>query len=79
MEFHVTVAGIAPDVAALDAAFRALDPAAVVDFDPDRRQLRIAAALGHADVGRVLTQAGHRVPDHAIEQQPSVCCGGCSG
>lgn len=79
MEFHVAVVGAAPDVAALDAAFRALDPAAVVDFDPSRGQLRIAAAMGPADVGRALAQAGHPVPDQAIEQQASVCCGGCSG
>lgn len=79
MEFHVRVAATAADIAALEAAFRAVDPAALVDFDPGRRQLRIAAAMGPADVGRVLERAGHPVPAGAIEQQPSVCCGGCSG
>ncbi len=79
MEFHVTLGRGAPDLAALDAAFRAMDPAAVVDFDTGRDQLRISAALGTVDVGRVLAQAGYPIELAAIEPQPSVCCGGCSG
>ena len=79
MEFHVRVGNAAPDIDALDAAFRAMDPAAVVDFDAAHRHLRISAALGAADIGRVLVQAGYPIELGVIEPQPSVCCGGCSG
>jgi hypothetical protein len=79
MEFHVTLTHVPPDTAALETAFRLVDPAAVVDLDPTGRTLRIAAAVNTADVRIVLALAGCDVPLERIELQPSVCCGGCSG
>ena len=43
MEFIVRIAGQTPDVAVIDEALRAVDPAAVVDVEADT--LRIAGAF----------------------------------
>jgi hypothetical protein len=79
MEFHVTLDDAPPDLPMLEKAFRSLDPAAVVDMDPTGHTLRIAAAVGTADVRILLAMTGCVVPLDRIEPQPSVCCGGCSG
>lgn len=79
MEFHVTLDDASPDLPQLEKAFQTVDPAAVVDLVPGGRTLRIAAALGTADVRTLLATAGCVVPIECIESQPSVCCGGCSG
>ncbi|WP_332687955.1 hypothetical protein [Devosia sp.] len=79
MEFHVTLAGLPPEVSALEIAFRAIDPAAIVDWDPTGRTLRIAAAVNAADVGALLAREGYSVSPDRIQPQPSICCGSCSG
>jgi hypothetical protein len=79
MEFHVKLDDASPDLPQLEKAFQTVDPAAVVDLVPDGRTLRIAAALGTADVRILLARTGCVVSIERIEPQPSVCCGGCSG
>ena len=78
MEFHVRIAGAAVDLAAVERGLLELDPAGVVDLH-GTGLLRISTAAGAADLATVLAAAGHPVAPASIEQQPSVCCGGCSG
>lgn len=79
MEYHVTLTGPHPDLAAIAAALHERDPAAVLDLAPSTGTLRIAAALGVQDIAALLAAARHPVEPGAIRPQPSVCCGGCSG
>lgn len=68
-----------PDVAALDRAIVAVDPAALVDLDADGRTIRMATVLTRAEVLACLAEAGLPADDARLRQLPSVCCGGCSG
>jgi len=79
MEFHVQLTKPVADLTLIATALEALDPAAQVDVDPRKRQLRVAAHLEAADVLRVLQRAGYPVLPQEIAQQPSICCGGCGG
>ena len=80
MEFRVILptAAQAP-LARIETALRAVDPAAIIDLDPKGPALRIAAAVGAADVRVAMAIAGCPVSEGQVEPQPSVCCGGCSG
>ncbi|WP_246606487.1 hypothetical protein [Novilysobacter antarcticus] len=85
-EFHVDMgdrvgaATIDPQaLARIEDAIYDVDPAAVVDFTPASRRLRVAAALDSDHLAVVLGFAGYPVEPDAIEQLPSICCGGCSG
>lgn len=79
MEFHIRLAGTRPDLAAIDEAVRAVDPAAVVDIDPTGAVLRVMAAMSADELACRVTGAGHPVAGDEVAQLPSVCCGGCSG
>ncbi|KAF1693131.1 hypothetical protein [Pseudoxanthomonas koreensis] len=79
MEFHVHVAGKALDLDALEARLLAVDPAAVLDLDSAATTLRISTLAQAQDLAEALAAAGQPVALHDIEQQPSVCCGGCGG
>lgn len=68
-----------PDLAPLDRAIAALDPAALVDLDADGRTIRIATVLTRAELLACLAGAGLPADDARLRQLPSVCCGGCSG
>lgn len=85
-EFHVDMgktagaAAIEPQaLERIEDAIYDLDPAAVIDFTPSSRRLRVAAALDSGHLALVLGVAGYPVEPDAIEQLPSICCGGCSG
>lgn len=79
MEHHVDLTGPLPDWNRIDAVVRAVDPAAMLDIDPQAQQLRIATAVNAIELVSLLNQAGYPVLRDQIRTQPSVCCGGCSG
>lgn len=79
MEYEIPLSGRAADIAAVNTALRAVDPAALADLHPSGSPLRISTSLGAAEVSALVTTTGLATPASAVEQQPSVCCGGCSG
>jgi len=79
MEFHVRIAATPVDVEAIEAGLLALDPAGLIDLDPASRLLRVSTLMAPDELATVLAAAGYPVALNAIEQQPSVCCGGCGG
>lgn len=78
MEFHVRLASPLQELAMLENAITAFDPAAVVDLDASGL-LRVNAAVDAAQLVALAAQAGYVVAPEDVMQQPSVCCGGCSG
>ncbi|MDH5823710.1 hypothetical protein QFW77_12000 [Luteimonas sp. RD2P54] len=79
MEFHVAVPGTPPDLAAVERALAALDPAALVDLDAAGATLRVSTSMAAAQLAALLGSVGCAVGEGQVIQQPSVCCGGCSG
>lgn len=77
MEYRVKLAAAVTALAAVENAIQNVDPAAFVDQDPADGTLRVTAWLNAGDLAHVLLQAGF--PATAVELQPSVCCGDCSG
>ena len=78
MEFHVRASRPLPPLAVIEDALIALDPAAVVDIDWSRG-LRVNAAIDVAGLVALINAAGGEVDVREVEQQPTACCGGCSG
>ncbi|MGY1459478.1 MULTISPECIES: hypothetical protein [unclassified Luteimonas] len=78
MEFHVRASRPMPPLAVIEDALLAFDPSAVVDIDP-AHGLRVNAAIDAAQLMALLNEVGGAVEPGEVEQQPSVCCGGCSG
>lgn len=78
MEFHVRGPRPLPPLAVIEDAVLAMDPASVVDIDPVHG-LRVNAAIGASELVSLLNAVGGHVAPADVEQQPSVCCGGCSG
>ena len=78
MEFHVRASQPLPPLAIIEDALLAFDPASVVDVDLVQG-LRVNAAIDAAARVVLLNGIGARVLPGEVEQQPSVCCGGCSG
>lgn len=79
MEYEVNIAGVAADLAAINEALCAADPAAVADLDPFTPVLRVSAAVTTGELLGLLHETGCEVPPHAVRARPSVCCGGCGG
>lgn len=79
MEIHVRLGSPLPELAMLENAITALDPAAVVDVDAAAGLLRVNAAVDAAQLVALASQAGYVLAPDDVMQQPSVCCGGCSG
>lgn len=78
MEFHVRTANRLPGLAAIQQALVACDPAAVADLHP-LDGLRVSAAIDAVALVGLLNRAGGDVAPADVEQQASVCCGGCGG
>lgn len=78
MEFHVRASRPLPPLAIIEDALLAFDPASVVDVDLVQG-LRVNAAIDAATLVELLNGVGGNVLAGEVEQQPSVCCGGCSG
>lgn len=79
MEFHITLENPIPDLDAIEAAIRDIDPSAVVDIDASGQLLRVAAAVDQDQLIALMGQAALAVARHRVHQVPSICCGGCSG
>jgi hypothetical protein len=77
MEFNVVIDTRTADLARIDEALRDVDPAALVDAEPDG--LRIAGAFDISTLSGILREAGCDLSGQDIVQVPSVCCGGCGG
>jgi hypothetical protein len=78
MEFHVHLATTVPGLAQIERQLLERDPAGLVDLR-GTDLLRVSTCLDHAGLLAVLADAGHALPLQAVQQQPSVCCGGCGG
>ena len=79
MEYHVQLPPGRVDVEAIEKRLLDLDPAGLVDLELLSGRLRVSTLAPRPEVAGVLAAAGHPVALDDIEQQPSVCCGGCSG
>ncbi len=79
MEFRIDIVIDADRLATIEQAIRGVDPAAVVDVDPDGMHLRVAGSFEVVELQLLLQAAGQRVSALQIVQLPSICCGGCSG
>lgn len=79
MEFHIRVPGALSDIGVIENAVRTVDASALVDIDPARPAVRIAASVDLDQLVSVLRQAGYPVTRDDVTQLPSTCCGGCSG
>ncbi len=77
MEFHIRTTS-QPDLQAIEQRLLELDPAGLVDLDA-AGVLRLSTLAQANDLVAVMAAAGHPVALRDIEQQASVCCGGCSG
>ncbi|GAB3096098.1 hypothetical protein [Lysobacter terrae] len=79
MEFLYRITDQAPDLNALERAIANLDPAVVLDTDVSGNAIRISTSLTGHSLLACLRLAGVPATLQDIEQQPSVCCGGCGG
>ncbi len=79
MEFQIRMAGSLPDMYAIDVAIRDVDPAAVIDLNPEIGLMRVAAAMGAAELVSLVNATGYTLVPDQLSQLPSICCGGCGG
>lgn len=79
MEFHVRLFRPIADLASIEFAIQAVDPAALLDIDPASETLRIATGLDAAELATLIGRTGYRLDAEQVIQLPSVCCGGCGG
>lgn len=79
MEYVIHLGGPVADLAAIERQMLEIDPAALIDHDPATATLRCSTCALEVELLPALARAGHNLPFNAVERQPSVCCGGCSG
>ena len=79
MEFHISRDARMPEIAVLEDALLEHDTAAVIDLDAEGGIVRLSTWLETSQLLEVLGRAGWALQPDRIEQQPSVCCGGCGG
>lgn len=79
MQFHIALAGPAPDLERFRGAMAQLDPAALVDRDPLGQHLRVSASLSSCELQDAARSVGWDLADSQIVPQASTCCGGCGG
>lgn len=78
MEFHIALVDASPDPAVVQDTMFDVDPTAVGDLDMSGLLLRVSSSVTAADLIEVLRRTGWPVAEQVV-QQPSICCGGCSG
>ena len=79
MEYRIELFGTAlPSAETLGALLESEDAAAVSELDCTQRVWRVNTSLASAELVELLARLGCRVPPRAVQQLPSVCCGGCS-
>lgn len=79
MKFNIRTNARPVDLASVEQALLAADPAAMIDLDGLNNVLRVSTYLDGAGLQGLFTDAGFAVPLGDVEQLPSECCGGCSG
>lgn len=79
MEFHVRLTNPITDLASIEDAIQAFDPAAQIDIDKLGQNLRVAAFVEATELVSLLDRAGYRVNPLQVVQLPAICCGGCGG
>ena len=78
MEYVFRTAGPVPDLDLIERELAALDPAALLDLDSSGSAVRISTWATARELLACLQAAGIVADPGSLEQQPSVCCGGCS-
>ncbi|CAM0999116.1 HMA domain-containing protein [Rhodanobacter sp. Root179] len=79
MEFHIALVDASPEPGVVQDALFDIDPTAVVDLDMSGLVMRISSSATVTDLVEVLGQVGWTVAPAQVAQQPTICCGGCSG
>lgn len=79
MKFNIRTNGQPIDLASVEQALLAADPAAMIDLDGLNNVLRVSTYLDGAGLQSLIADAGFSVPLGDVELVPSECCGGCSG
>jgi hypothetical protein len=79
MRFLIRTGPAAPDVAALERALQAHDPAALVDLQPGGDAVRLSTWLSEGEIALAMQEAGYPALSSRLERLPSECCGGCGG
>jgi hypothetical protein len=79
MEFHIALVDASPEPGVVQDALFDVDPTAVVDLDMSGLVMRISSSATVTDLVEVLEQVGWTVAPGQVAQQPTICCGGCSG
>ena len=79
MQFRLDIARPIETLGPLEAALRAIDPAALLDLGPDGATVRVASVLGADELCQLATDAGFPVERSRIVGVRSDCCGGCAG
>lgn len=79
MQFRIATHLEHAELGVIERALRAVDPAAMVDFDSAGDQLRISTFMSVFELIEVVDRAGHPVTHDQVVPVPSECCGGCGG
>ncbi len=79
MEFRIATGTHDVDLAAVENALLAADPAALVDINQATSMLRISTSLSAGELAKAVGQAGLPTSPESIFQLQSECCGGCGG
>lgn len=79
MEFRIATGAQLVDLAKVQRALLAKDPAALVDINEATNMLRIATSLSAAELATAVARAGLATSPEGIFQLQSECCGGCGG
>jgi hypothetical protein len=79
MQFQIATGVKNVDVASVERALRAVDPAAIVDLADTSDQLRVSTFMSVFELIEAVDQAGYPVTHAQVRSVKSDCCGGCGG
>lgn len=79
MEVHLHRPLAADKQAALIERLSDIDPAALIDTDPQTGHLRLNTLVTHSELLALLVALDPELSAADLHLIPSVCCGGCSG
>lgn len=79
MQFRVATGVENVDVNAVQCALRAVDPAALVDWEDNAAELRVSTYMTVSELMEAVDQAGYPITADQVFLVKSECCGGCGG
>ncbi len=79
MEYTIELRTGTVDIDRIRDELEQIDPAAIVDADPQGHGLRVSANMLDRELVSAFEHAGHPSGSIVITRLPSVCCGGCGG